>query len=360
MSQEPIHSHSQEATTIIANLEKLRKNEVSSVQSFSSKRKIIQVFFNFSVVAFTLWLILWTIGIIGLNTSLEKFMLLKGSMVLGFLFLLSLVALLLLMKIPKNIITKKSSLAKEFRQQYIPYYTEEVYLGKTALSYSFGEEQNLRKNLKLSRLIKLQENILDIGAISLFFEDAYFPATISNIHIQKQVGNNKPSTTLKGIFVAITLPELIKNNVLFFPISNNLQHFESVSFNDIIIGDNEVRRLIKQHNAKVPHTLVDEFNKYVLMLGRNPSWLVNEINEECVNTLLSINNQHKQNIRIEIDAKHIYAFLPNSTFLKGPNPKEQWDESKLNAYTQQEINYLQDLIQQLKKIAVSLYSIDIN
>ena len=357
MSQESINSQPSDASALISKLENLRKEEVSYFKSFSSKRKTLQVFFNFSIVTFTIWLILWAIGIMGMNTKLESFMVLKGSMVLGLLFLVVLLALLLLMKVPKHKPNKKSILAQSYRQLYLPYYLEEVYNGTTPISCVVDKEEDFRKELKLSRLIKLQESIIDIGHITLSFEDKVFPAFVTNIHIQKQIGNNKPITTLKGLFVAIRLPEQIKNNALFFPISNNQQHFESVSFNDIITGDNEVRRLIKQHEPKVSHTLVDEFNKYVLMLGRNPSWLVNEINEECVTTLLNINNQHKQNIRIEIDAHHIYAFLPNSTFLQGPSTKESWDKGKLSDYTQQEINYLQDLIQQLTKIAVSLYGI---
>jgi hypothetical protein len=356
MSQEFNYNSKKSPPDMVAVLEQARKDELQTKQSVGKKRQLWQTIFTFSLVAFLLCLIVWAIGIGGLTVGLEKFALGIGSIILGVLFLLSAAALYILIQLPKpkgNI----SDATTKYIQDYIPYFLSECY-EKIAIQLENNHSEAFTQQLKTCRLLKIQESIAQIAQQTLVFDKKYYSATVSDLRISKQISNNPPKTTIRGIFIAIQLPQVVQNNAAFFSIKNAQQHFESLSFNDFILGDNEVRRLVKQHDHKVPHNLVDEFNKHLLMLSRNPAWLVNQINESAANILLELDKTYQHNIRIEINTNHLYAFLPLPQFLSPPPLTDTWDSQNLQQHTQTQIDQISELIDQLQDLITAIYEED--
>lgn len=356
MSQDFNYNSEKSPPNIVAVLEQTRKSDLHTKQYIGKKRHFWQTNFTISLVAFLLWLIIWAVGIGGLTVGLERFALGFGSIILGILFLLSAALLYILIQIPRP----KSNISEattKYIQEYVPYFLAEHY-EKSNITLEATHSETFAQQLKTCRLLKIQESIAQIAQQTLVFDKKYYSATVSDLRISKQISNNPPKTTIRGIFIAIQLPQSVQNNAVFFSIKNQAQHFESLSFNDFILGDNEVRRLVKQHDHKVTHNLVDEFNKHLLMLSRNPAWLVSQINESAANILLELDKTYQHNIRLEINADHLYAFIPFSNFLSPPATTDIWDSQNLQQHAQTQIDQISELIDQLQEIITAIYDED--
>jgi hypothetical protein len=338
--------------SIIEQLEQIRLKQLSDYLAISKAKKLRKIVFNISSLLFLAALLFWAFALSGLSPKLYDFAIVIGSIILTALCALVAFSLYWLMQLPKK--AKADNLQIQYLNLYMPYFLAESYK-KTAPVYTSNILINLNQTLKASRLLKLQEYLPEQKNIALEFRSKNYPTTVCPIKVEKKISNNNPFVSLNGFFVKILLPELVQNNALFFSIHNNAQHFESLSFNEFILGDNEVRRLPKQHDQQIPNELVDEFNKYILMVGRNPAWLVNKLNETAVELLIQIDAIGLQNIRIEIDQHHLYAFIDADKFLAAPSIRKTWTAELLQQHAEHQLELIQNTIATLKALVAAIY-----
>lgn len=337
---------------IIEQLEQIRLKQLSDYLAITKAKKLRKVLFNISSLVFLAALLFWAFALSGLSPKLYDFAIFTGSFIIAALFAFVAFSLYWLMTVPKNSIN--DNLQTQYLSLYMPYFLSKIYK-KASIKYPSPILDNLPQKLKTTRLLKLQEYLPEQDYTAFEFSDIFGAIAASPIRIEKKIANKPVITTLNGFFVKIPLPELVQNNALFFSIHNDKQHFESLSFNEFILGDNEVRRLPKQHDQQIPNELVDEFNKYILMVGRNPAWLVDKLNETAVELLIQIDAIGFQNIRIEIDQHHLYAFIDADKFLAAPSIRKPWTAELLQQHAEQQLELIQNTIATLKALTVAIY-----
>lgn len=338
--------------SVIEQLEQIRLKQLSNYLTISKAKKLRKVVFNLSSIIFLAALLFWAFALSGLSPKLYDFAILIGSFIVVALFALVAFSLYWLMKLTKN--SSTDNLQTQYLSLYMPYFLAKIYK-KARIKYPSPILQDLPQKLKTTRLLKLQEYLSAQSYTAFDLSDNFGTIAACPIRIEKKIANKPITTTLNGFFIKILLPELVQNNALFFSIHNNTQHFESLSFNEFILGDNEVRRLPKQHDQQIPNELVDEFNKYILMVGRNPAWLVNKLNETAVELLIQIDASGFQNIRIEIDQHHLYAFIDADKFLAAPSIRKTWTAELLQQHTEQQLELIQNTIATLKALVAAIY-----
>jgi hypothetical protein len=337
---------------IIAQLEQIRIKQLADYLAEAKTKQLRKILFNATSALFLVALLLWAFALSGLSPKLYDFAIFKGIFIIAGLLALVIAALYWLMQLPKS--TATDNLQTAYLSLYMPYFLAESYQKNEAI-YPSNSLDNLLQKLKTSRLLKLQEYLPEQKSLAFDFPSKYYPASVSPLKVEKKISNNPETVTLDGFLVEIKLHDLVQNNALFFSIHNDTQHFDSLSFNEFILGDNEVRRLPKLHDQQIPNELVDEFNKYILMVGRNPAWLVSHINKKAVQLLLELDDIGLDNIRIEIDQYHLYAFIHNLKFLAPPSMNTIWTAELLQQHAEQQLELLDKAITALKALAIAIY-----
>ena len=238
-------------------------------------------------------------------------------------------------------------------EEYICYYLAK--LDAAERRYSSGVETAAMKAMYKSRLLKLQEQIHKIGNATLEWQQGDSSVLVSNLELGKQIAQQPMRTQIRGVVVELRLPTEVRNNAVFFSIRNEQQHFDSLSFNAYILGDNEVRRLVKEHDQRIAHELVDKFNRHFLLVGRNPAWLVDNIDESAVSALLQLDETMQHNIRIEIDSDYVRAFLPYADFLAMPTAAQPLTAQCLREHLGAQLAGLDALAQDLRAVVRDIY-----
>lgn len=210
--------------------------------------------------------------------------------------------------------------------------------------------------LKQSRLLKLREQIVAIGDDAITWEQRGFTIFISKIHLQQINSKGLPQSSAQGFFVRMELPFALPHNAAFFSIQNQAHYFDSVQFNDLVLGQNVVKRLVKRYDNLVTHTNVDEFNKRFLMHGQHTDWLENHVSDDLVLKLLSLSDRFQHQLRLELQNSTLMAVLsccPTQCWAI-PRDKQQLSPTEwLNRY-EADADMVVDLVDDLKEIATLL------
>lgn len=342
-------SPSAEEAQLVARLEQYRQAQREQGAARRRQKKQQRVLFVGSWLLSLLWLLLWALGVSGVVRGWQPFMLVAGSVILVVLLSFALWALWRLMqkveKMPESTLSPW--------EEYIRYYLAKV--DDDERRYSSGTETTAMKAMYKSRLLKLQEQIHKIGNATLEWQQGDSAVLVSNLELGKQIAQQPMHTQIRGIVVELRLPTEVRNNAVFFSIHNEQQHFDSLSFNAYILGDNEVRRLVKEHDQRIAHELVDKFNRHFLLVGRNPAWLVDNIDESAVSALLQLDESMQHNVRIEIDSDYVRAFLPYADFLAMPTAAQPFTAQLLREHLAGQLAQLDALAQDLRAIVRDIY-----
>ncbi len=334
----------------VALLEQYRQTELTRRQSLQKQKAQRRAVFIYSSLLTMFWLIIWAIGVSGAVKSWLPFMQVSGSLLLAAFMAFFLFALSRLMRQPK--VAPASHLPEEW-ENYINHYLAKQ--ESSSRQYARGIKDPTLAAIQKSRLLKLQEFIAFTGTATIEWQTGNKSLMVSDLQLCKKIAQQPARQQINGIVVQIRLPQEIRNNAIFFSLNNEQQHFESLSFNSFILGDNEVRRLVKEHDHRIAHDLVDEFNKHFLLVGRNPAWLVEHIDENSVATLLRLDKEMQHNIRIEIDGNYLRAFLPYAGFLAMPSLQTSWNADLLREHLQSTFEKIDALTQDLSNIIHDIY-----
>ena len=206
---------------------------------------------------------------------------------------------------------------------------------------------------KQSRLLKLQEQIESIGYDAIEWHSRDVATYISKIHLQQLNSKGLLQSSAQGLFVRMELPFALPHNAVFFSIQNQAQYFESVQFNDLVLGQNVVKRLVKRYDNLVAHTNVDEFNKRFLMHGQHSDWLENHVSDALVLRLLGLSERFQHQLRIELQDSVLTAVLscaPTQCWAI-PRDKKPLAPAQWLARYETDANTMADLVADLKEIA---------
>ncbi len=326
-------------------LEEGFKQQLKSRQHSSEAQKKAQkakTWFFVSWIIFTVWLLVWALGMADTANSFGSFMLYYGSVVLAILLLLSAAAFYWLMSWQAQIKETEETTKPSRYQEILALLIEECFEN----CHFEAQNEHLETILRNSRLLKINEQIQIIGQNSLSLKNENGNVWVSALALQKKDKKNKLHPSLNGLFIKISLFEAIKYNLLIFSIKNQEQYFENVALNNFVLAESQVKRLAKRADNAISAENIDEFNKNFLLAGRNLNKLDEVMSNQFIEKLHELLNLCRGNIRIEIDNQHLIACLSfaNNPLSQAPH-SNQFDDfcQLLYKQTEQILQFCRDL-----------------
>jgi len=326
-------------------LEEGFKQQLQSHQHGSQARKQWQKakrWFFVAWVIFTIWLVLWALGMADTSNSFGGFMLYKGSAILAILLGLTVWAFYWLMGWQAQTKQLEEGSGRSRYQEILPLLIEECF---EQCRFEPKNEQ-LETILRNSRLLKINEQVQLMGSNCLSLKNENGAVWVSPLALQKKDKQNKIHPSLNGLFIKMALFEPINYNLLIFAIKNQEQYFENVALNNFVLAESQVKRLAKRADNAISSENIDEFNKNFLLAGRNLNKLDEVMSDQFIVKLHELLNLCRNNIRLEIDNQHLIACLSfaNNPLVQAPH-SSQFDEfcQLLYSQTEQIFQFCRDL-----------------